>query len=88
MKRRNQKAPHVLAHVESEALPEFRYEACPYNPLRIIVRNAEGEILPERSIMVIAGSRENLLWELQAKTAPIVYKNKRRHTAGLEWGTR
>jgi hypothetical protein len=54
------KIPHVTETL-TDVRPAFTYEACPYNPLRILVRNSEGELLESRAITVIVGERSSLL---------------------------
>jgi hypothetical protein len=61
----SRRAPHITETIDSENLPQFTYEACRFNPLRIIVRDSEGRILPSRTVTVIRGSREALLRELR-----------------------
>ena len=64
---RHHKAPRVSAAVELEALPEYKYEPDPYNPLRILVKTPEGVILPERCIWLVRGCRDALIKQLHAK---------------------
>lgn len=47
--------------VESSPKPEFHYSACPFNPLRILVKDKDGNLLPERAITVVLGPREDVL---------------------------
>jgi hypothetical protein len=85
VRRKGSVAPHVTETVESEAKPEFFYSACHLNPLRIVVRNAEGRELPERSITVIHGSRDRLIRELRAK-ADRIAAAKPQHGPSIWWG--
>jgi hypothetical protein len=71
--------------LESESSPEFRYKACPYNPLRIVCVNEDGTELPERTITLIRGSRKDFLRELHAK-ADRIAAAKPSHGPSLSWG--
>lgn len=86
MRRKGSVAPHVLSTLESESSPEFTYHADKLNPLRIVVRNAEGVILPERCIWLVRGCRDALIKQLHAKADRIAAAKPSQHGPSLSWG--
>lgn len=71
------KAPHITDTITTDVQPQFTYKPNPYNPLRIDVHNADGDLLPERVVTVILGERSSLIRLLQEQ------ERQRRHARGL-----
>jgi hypothetical protein len=85
-RRKGSVCPHVLANIESESRPEYRYVASDLNPLAILCLTPDGVVLPERTITVIRGSRDALLRELKQKQN--LHESRKKPTRGpsITWG--
>ena len=69
--------PPRVTETLTDVRPRFTYRANPYNPLRIDVHNADGDLLPERVVTVILGERNSLIRLLQEQ------ERQRRSLRGL-----
>jgi hypothetical protein len=56
--------PPRVTETLTDVRPVFHYSGCPYNPLRILVKDVDGNLLPERVITVILGARDELVASL------------------------
>lgn len=77
------RAPHITETVESEVRPEYTYKPDDLNPLRILVYNAEGQVIS--SVYLVRGSREALIKELHDR-ADRIASAKPSHGPSLSWG--
>jgi hypothetical protein len=56
---------HITETITRDVQPEFTYKPNPWNPLRIDVHDANGDLLPERAITVVLGPRADVLQALR-----------------------